>query len=170
MPLVAHPDTAVEADERLADGDTIASGALEIQALYTPGHCADHVAFLVDGTGCLTADCLFRGTVGGTAGGGPTATGSRCTRSWTCCWPCRPRLASIRAIGSRPRSRTSSRPTPSSASGAGLDPEGSDPCRVRGEEATLVLWGPDYDGTHKAWVRFADGRDAIVGGSQVERD
>ena len=51
----------------------------------------------------------------------------------------------------------------------GLDPEGEEPCRVRGEEATLVLWGPDYDGTHKAWVRFADGRDAIVGGSQVER-
>ena len=51
----------------------------------------------------------------------------------------------------------------------GLDPEGSEPCRVRGQEATLVLWGPDYDGTHKAWVRYADGREAIVGGSQVER-
>ena len=36
-------------------------------------------------------------------------------------------------------------------------------------EATLVLFGPDYDGTHKAWVRFPDGRDAIVGGSQIER-
>ena len=36
------------------------------------------------------------------------------------------------------------------------------------EEATLVLWGPDYDGTHKAWVRFADG-DQIVGGSRVTR-
>jgi hypothetical protein len=40
---------------------------------------------------------------------------------------------------------------------------------VRGEDATLVLWGPDYDGTHKAWVRYPDGRDAIVGGSQVAR-
>jgi hypothetical protein len=40
---------------------------------------------------------------------------------------------------------------------------------VRGQEATLLLFGPDYDGTHKALVRFADGRDAIVGGSQVER-
>ena len=36
--------------------------------------------------------------------------------------------------------------------------------------ATLVLWAPDYDGTNKAWVRFADdGEDAIVGGSQVSR-
>ena len=52
----------------------------------------------------------------------------------------------------------------------GVDPEGEEKCRVRGEEATLILFGPDYDGTHKAWVRYAGGRDAIVGGSQVERD
>jgi hydroxyacylglutathione hydrolase len=52
----------------------------------------------------------------------------------------------------------------------GLDAEGSEPCRVRGRDATLVLWAPDYDGTNKAWVRFADdGEDAIVGGSQVQR-
>jgi len=32
------------------------------------------------------------------------------------------------------------------------------------------VWGPDYDGGHKAWVRCAEsGEDAIVGGSQVER-
>ena len=40
---------------------------------------------------------------------------------------------------------------------------------VAGEEATLIVWSPDYDGKGKAWVRFADGRDAIVGGSRVER-
>ena len=41
---------------------------------------------------------------------------------------------------------------------------------MRGEPATLILFGPDYDGTHKARVRFADGRDAIVGGSAVTRN
>ena len=40
----------------------------------------------------------------------------------------------------------------------GLDPEGDEPCKVRGAAATLVLWAPDYDGAHKAWVRFPDGR------------
>jgi hypothetical protein len=40
---------------------------------------------------------------------------------------------------------------------------------VRGEPATLILWAPDYDGTNKAWVRYPDGRDQIVGGSQVQR-
>ncbi len=40
---------------------------------------------------------------------------------------------------------------------------------VGGREATLIVWSPDYDGKGKAWVRFADGTDAIVGGSRVER-
>ena len=41
--------------------------------------------------------------------------------------------------------------------------------RVGGDEATLVVWSPDYDGKGKAMVRFADGREAIVGGSRVDR-
>ena len=41
---------------------------------------------------------------------------------------------------------------------------------MQGRDATLVVWSPDYDGKGKAWVRFDDdGRDAIVGGSRVER-
>jgi hypothetical protein len=50
-----------------------------------------------------------------------------------------------------------------------LDEEGDDRCRVGDEEATLVLWAPDYDGGHKAWVRWPDGNDDIVPGSQVVR-
>jgi hypothetical protein len=51
----------------------------------------------------------------------------------------------------------------------GVDREGTEPCRVGGEEATLVVWSPDYDGKGKGWVRFADGRDAIVAGSRIDR-
>jgi hydroxyacylglutathione hydrolase len=51
----------------------------------------------------------------------------------------------------------------------GEQPEGTERVRVSGEDATLVVWSPDYDGGGKAWVRFDDGRDAIVGGSRVER-
>ena len=51
----------------------------------------------------------------------------------------------------------------------GLDPEGDEQCTALGDPATLVLWGPDYDGGHKAWVRWPDGRDDIVPGSRVER-
>lgn len=169
VPLLAHPDAGVEAEERLADGQTVRSGSLEIQAIYTPGHCPDHIAFLVDGTDCLTADCLFKGTVGGTAAGGPTGY--------------RDQVRSImeRLLTLPPETRLHPghrEPTtvadeleanPFVRVWRGLDPEGDEPCTVRGEPATLVLWGPDYDGTHKAWVRFADGRDQIVGGSQVTR-
>ena len=51
----------------------------------------------------------------------------------------------------------------------GLDPEGSESCTALGEPATLILLGDDYDGGHKAWVRWPDGSDDIVPGSQVVR-
>jgi len=50
----------------------------------------------------------------------------------------------------------------------GLDGEGSEQVTALGDPATLILWGPDYDGGHKAWVRWPDGRDEIVPGSQVK--
>ena len=40
---------------------------------------------------------------------------------------------------------------------------------MSGEDATLLLWAPDYDGGHKALVRLASGAETIVGGSRVER-
>ena len=51
----------------------------------------------------------------------------------------------------------------------GLDREGSQPCTALDEPATLILLGDDYDGGHKAWVRWPDGSDDIVPGSQVRR-
>ena len=51
----------------------------------------------------------------------------------------------------------------------GKDPEGDEAVTVWDKPATLVVWGPDYDGGHKAWIRWEDGTDDIVGGSQVER-
>ncbi len=52
----------------------------------------------------------------------------------------------------------------------GIDPEGTERVRVSGRDATLIVWSPDYDGKGKAWVRYGDGTDAIVGGSRVERN
>jgi hydroxyacylglutathione hydrolase len=51
----------------------------------------------------------------------------------------------------------------------GLDGEGGEPCQALGKPATLVLLGDDYDGGTKAWVRWPDGTDDIVPGSQVQR-
>jgi hydroxyacylglutathione hydrolase len=51
----------------------------------------------------------------------------------------------------------------------GLDAEGGEPCQALGKPATLILLGDDYDGGTKAWVRWPDGTDDIVPGSQVQR-
>jgi hydroxyacylglutathione hydrolase len=151
------------------DDEVIRSGELAIRVIATPGHCRDHLALLVNDSDCFTADCLFAGTVGGTTGGGATGYTDQ--------------VHSImdRLMSLEPQTRIHPGHCGPSSIGAewdhnpfirvwrGLDPEGSEPCRVRGEAATLIVWGPDYDGTHKAWVRYGDGRDAIIGGSQVER-
>jgi hydroxyacylglutathione hydrolase len=172
VPVVGSSRTAeagVRVDETFEDGDVLSAGGLEIKVLATPGHCLDHHALLVNGTDCLTGDCLFKGTVGGTGGGGPHGYDDQYDSIME-------RLMSL-----PPETRIHPGHTLPSTIGAeweenpfiriwrGLDPEGAEPCRVRGDEATLILFGPDYDGTHKAWVRYPDGRDAIVGGSQIER-
>ena len=142
------------------------SGELEVRAIDTPGHCRDHLALLVGEADCLTADVLFKGTVGGTGGGSfeelqaSVMDGLMRLDPATRVHPGHKEPTTIAdEWASNPFIRV----------WRGLDPEGSEPCRVRGEEATLVLWAPDYDGGHKAWVRYPDDRDAIVGGSQVER-
>ena len=50
----------------------------------------------------------------------------------------------------------------------GLDGEDGRACTVHGEDATIVVWSPDYDGKGKALVRLADGSEAIVGASRIE--
>jgi hydroxyacylglutathione hydrolase len=168
--VLAHELTArAVGGGELEDGATVRTGDLEIRALSTPGHARGHLAFLVNDTDCFTGDVLFRRSVGGTLGGGPT--GFVDLRS-----SIMERLMSL-----PPETRVHPGHTLPTTIGEewegnpfvrvwrGLEPEGSEACRVAGREATLVLWAVDYDGGHKAWVRFADGEDAIVGGSRVER-
>ena len=152
----------------LGDGEVISSGDLRIEALYTPGHSADHLSFLVDQSDVFTADVLFKGTLGGTSGGGPDGFADM-------------RRSIDRLMGLDREVRVHPGHTLPTTIGEewehnpfiriwrGADPEGDEPCTVRGEPATLILWAPDYDGTNKAWVRYPDGRDMIIGGSQVQR-
>jgi glyoxylase-like metal-dependent hydrolase (beta-lactamase superfamily II) len=172
VPVLGHPlarERGVALTDAVDDGDVVRSGELEIRVIATPGHCPDHLAFLVNGTDVLTADCLFRGTVGGTVGGGPTGYADQV------------RSIMERLIALPPETRVHPGHREPTTIGAeweanpfvrvwrGLDSESASPCTVRGEPATLVLWAPDYDGGYKAWVRYPDGRDQIVGGSQVTR-
>ncbi len=65
--VAAHPDCPALPDIRLKDDEKLSVGSLEIQVLYTPGHCADHVVFYESTQHILiSGDLLFVGKVGGT--------------------------------------------------------------------------------------------------------
>jgi hydroxyacylglutathione hydrolase len=148
-----------------AVAETHQTGGLSIEELPTPGHSDDGVSFVVNGELCFSGDTLFKDAVGGTR---DDFEGVR--RSVMDVLMALP--AETRVLPGHTDETTIGREwehNPFVRVWRGADPEGTDPCRVGGEEATLVVWSPDYDGKGKAWVRFADGRDAIVGGSRVER-
>lgn len=179
-PVFAHEKTAEllagKVDETFADGDVIETGGLRIEVIHTPGHCADHCALLINEADCLTADVIFKGTVGGTRA--PGATGFEDLKH----------SIMERLMKLAPETRIHPGHRQPSTIGEewernpfvriwrGLDEEGAEPVSIgpagadQRDEATMVLWAPDYDGGHKAWVRFGDGSDAIVGGSQVKRE
>jgi hydroxyacylglutathione hydrolase len=173
-----HPDAEVLAHHleevggrtgTIEPGQRILAGGLELEALHTPGHTAGMLSFVVDGSEVFTGDTLFKGSVGGVRAPGHT-TYEDLRRSIM------ERLMKLDpAVTIRPGHTD---PTTVGAEWEdnafirvwrGVDPEGGEPCTALGEPATLILWGDDYDGGHKAWVRWPDGRDDIVPGSQVER-
>ena len=165
----AHPDHVAGNDELARRfGVAIVSGSLEtgdlrIEALPTPGHSPDGVAFVVNGEVVFTGDTLFRDSVGG----GDLAAVRRSVMEVLMRLP-----RETRVYPGHAEETTIAREweeNPFVRVWRGVDFEAREPCRVGGEEATLIVWSPDYDGKGKAWVRFSDGRDAIVGGSRVER-
>jgi hydroxyacylglutathione hydrolase len=159
-----HVEHEAELGVEVVTGD-FEAGGLRVEALPTPGHSDDGVSFLVNGELCFSGDTLFKDAVGGTRDDFEAVRHS--VMDVLMALPPETRVlpghTDETTIG---REREEN---PFIRVWRGVDPEGTEPCRVGGEEATLVVWSPDYDGKGKAWVRFAGGRDAIVGGSRVER-
>jgi glyoxylase-like metal-dependent hydrolase (beta-lactamase superfamily II) len=167
--VLAHPDERVMGTTGdLEPGAEVSVGDLTVRALHTPGHTAGMLALAVGGQ-VFTGDTLFRGSVGGVRA--PGSTGYADLRR------------SIMDVLLKLPPETVIRPghtDPSTVAEEwesnrfvriwrGVDPEGSEPCKALGEDATLILLGDDYDGGHKAWVRWPDGSDDIVPGSRVTR-
>ena len=172
-PVLIHPleRTLVEGvTDTMEPGQPIESGALRIEPLHTPGHTAGMLSLLVDGTDVFTGDTLFKGSVGGVRAPGSTSYGDLKSSIMD-------KLLKLPAT-----TRIHPGHTDPTTVGEelkhngfvriweGLDPEGDGQCTAMGEPATLVLLGDDYDGGHKAWVRWPDGRDDIVPGSQVRQN
>jgi hydroxyacylglutathione hydrolase len=183
-----HDHIAGDAEIQARYGCPVVKGALEtgglsIEALPTPGHKDDHLCFVVkalardaDQRGhagpagatvldelCCSGDVLFKDAVGG----GDLAQIRSSVMEVLMQLP-----GDMRVLPGHTDETTIGREweeNPFVRVWRGAEPEGTERVRVGGEEATLVVWSPDYDGNGKAWVRFDDGRDAIVGGSRVER-
>jgi hydroxyacylglutathione hydrolase len=172
--ILAHPLEA----ERLLDVDrtidpgvrVLETGGLSIDALHTPGHTDGMLNFVVNHTDVFTGDTLFKGSVGGVKAPGSTSFEDL--------------RASIMDLLMKlpPDTRVHPGHTDPTTIGdefesnpfirlwRGLDDESDEKVTVWEDPATLVLWGPDYDGGHKAWIRWDEsGKDDIVPGSQVVR-
>ena len=179
-------------------GQTLQLGTLEVRPLYTPGHTAGMLSFLVGdraevagaaaGTRSqarspaatpggfsgreavvFTGDTLFKNSVGGVrAPGHTTYTDLRDSIMGTLM-----ELPPDTVIyPGHAEATTVAQEWDSNQFiriWRGLDAQGAEPCIALGEPATLVLLGQDYDGGTKAWVRWPDGTDDIVPGSRVER-
>jgi len=133
-----------------------------VEAIPTPGHSDDHLAFVVGGL-CFSGDLLFRDSVGG----GPDAAVIRESVLRLLELPDETRVlpghTDETTIG---RERTEN---PFVRYWKEAAPALDEPVGLGGEEATLIVWSPDYDGGGKALVRLHDGREAIVGGSRIVR-
>jgi hydroxyacylglutathione hydrolase len=139
------------------------AGGLEIESIATPGHSDDMVCFVVNGELVFSGDTLFKDSVGG----GDFEKIRSAVMDVYMAMP-----HDRRVLPGHTDETTIGREwdeNPFVRVWRGIEPEGEEAVQVGGEDATLVVWSPDYDGGGKAWVRFADGRDAIVGGSRVQR-
>jgi hydroxyacylglutathione hydrolase len=165
----SHPDH-VEHEVELCDrfgipvvtGDLV-SGGLVVRAIPLPGHSDDGVAFVVNDEVCFSGDVLFKDAVGG----GPADVVQRSVMDGLMTLP-----PSLRVLPGHTEETTIGREweeNPFVVYWRGTVPSLGERVSVAGDEAELVVWSPDYDGNGKALVRFGDGREAIVGGSRVER-
>jgi glyoxylase-like metal-dependent hydrolase (beta-lactamase superfamily II) len=171
LEVLIHPD-----EQALVEGATgtmeprrdVRVGGLDVTPLHTPGHTKGMLSLLVQGN-VFTGDTLFRNSVGGVRAPGHTTYADLKASIMDTLMGLPPETV-IRPGHTDPTTVREEWETNAFIRvWRGLDPEGGDPCTALGEPATLVLLGDDYDGGHKAWVRWADGSDDIVPGSQVER-
>jgi hydroxyacylglutathione hydrolase len=173
--VLIHPlerDFVAGVTGTLDAGDRIQVGELVIRPLHTPGHTIGMLSFLVEHDGSeavFTGDTLFRDSVGGVRAPGH-ASYQALKDSIMGTLMELDRAAAIHPGHSEPT--TVEREwghNPFIRIWRGLDREGLDPCIALGDPATLILLATDYDGGHKAWVRWPDASDDIVPGSRVER-
>jgi hydroxyacylglutathione hydrolase len=158
---VAGNDELAARFDLVVTSDSVDSEGLHVTVLPTPGHSDDGVSFLISDTICFTGDTLFRDSVGG----GSVEELRRSVMDVLMDLP-----HAVRVLPGHTEESTIGREweeNPFVRYWRGLEPEDGRACSLAGEEATVVVWSPDYDGKGKALVRAASGREAIVGASRI---
>jgi len=168
--VLIHPDERAEVPGATGDllpDQELEIGGLSVKALHTPGHTAGMLSLLVGGTDVFTGDTLFKGSVGGVRAPGSTGYDDLKHSIMEVLLKLPPETV-IRPGHTDPTTVGDELETNGFVRiWRGEDEEDGRECEALGEKATLVLLGDDYDGGHKAWVRWPDGRDDIVPGSKV---
>ena len=171
LQILIHPlerDLVPQANGDLIPGAPVHVAGLEVTPIHTPGHTLGMVALLVDGQ-LFTGDTLFKNSVGGVRAPGHTTYEDLRDSIMDALMALPPETVILPGHTDATTVAQEWETNSFIRVWRGLDPEGAEPCTAMGEPATLILLGDDYDGGHKAWVRWPDGRDDIVPGSQVVR-
>ncbi len=192
LAVLIHPlerDDVPDATGVVAAGELLTFGGLEVRPLHTPGHTAGMLSFLVgrpavrtrggavttpggftgESPTVFTGDTLFMNSVGGVRAPGHTSYTDLKDSIMGTLMELPPDTVICPGHTDATTVATEWEHNPFIRVWRGLDAEGSEPCVALGDPATLILWGPDYDGGNKAWVRWRSGEDDIVPGSQVKR-
>ena len=159
---VAGNDELVERYRLEVTTGAVETGDLRIEVHTTPGHSDDGVSFVAGGELCFTGDTLFKDAVGG----GPADEVRRSVMDVLMKLP-----HELRVLPGHTDETTLGREWEENQFiryWRGIDEEDGRACTVYGEDATVVVWSPDYDGKGKALVRLANGDEAIVGASRIE--
>lgn len=171
-PVYCHPlekAHVAHATDAIDEGHEFRFSTWTARVIHIPGHTAGQIGFYVEGHGVWTADTLFKGSVGGTVGPGHS-TFEDLQKSvmekiltlpqTTKVFPGHGDTTTVGAEFER---------NPFVRVWRGLEKASTRPGRVEGKRATVEIWAKDYDGGHKAQVRFLDGSLAIVPGSRVQK-
>ncbi|MCW2925041.1 MAG: fold metallo-hydrolase [Thermoleophilia bacterium] len=173
LPLEERFDADAVTPDASLGGVSIAVGDLVLRSVATPGHCDGHVAWIVEEDGepvaAFTGDALFRGSVGGTMSGGRDGLQRLRTSILDVLLALPPDTVLYPGHMEQTTVATELADNPFVCAWRDGGAADGDPVVVAGMDATLLLEGPDYDGGTKAWVRFDDGSEAVVGGSMVSR-
>jgi hydroxyacylglutathione hydrolase len=171
-PVLIHEherDLVPAATGNLVPGELLRAGALTIEPLHTPGHTLGMISPLIDGTALFTGDVLFRGSIGGVHAPGSTSYADQKSSIMETLLTLPPQTLIYPGHTTPTTVAAELETNPFVRIWSGRDPEGAETCTAFGRRATLVLLADDYDGGYKAWVRWPDGSDDIVPGSQVVR-